>query len=104
MRLYSKVSLPLSFSLLIFIGSMQSNPIQSALEKFKEVESYSVTLSSSAKDKQEEVKYFFKRPGFVRMDFINPHKGAILVYNPHTKKSYLTTFRFFKVSCFDFKP
>lgn len=75
---------------------MQSNPIQSALEKFKEVESYSVTLRSSVKNKQEEMKYFFKRPGFVRIDFINPHKGAILVYNPHTKKVTLRPLGFFE--------
>lgn len=104
MRLYRKLSLPLSFSFFILIGSMQSDPIQSALEKFKEVESYSVTLRSSAKDKQEEIKYFFKRPGFVRMDFINPRKGAILVYNPHTKKVTLRPLGFLKALVLTLNP
>ena len=83
---------------------MQSNPIQSALEKFKEIKSYSVTLRSSSKGTQEEIKYYFKKPGFVRMDFIKPYNGTILVYNPLTKKVTLRPVGFFKSLVLTLKP
>lgn len=69
--------------------------IQRAIENYQTVDTYVATLRS-VKDGHvsEEIKYYYKKPGFVRMEFITPHKGAVLVYNPETNKVRLRPFDF----------
>lgn len=71
--------------------------ISKAIEHYESVETYSVTLRSKKDDMvTEEITYFFKKPGFVRMEFVTPHNGAVLVYNPKTNKVRLRPFGFLK--------
>jgi outer membrane lipoprotein-sorting protein len=63
--------------------------IATAIKNYENVESYRVTLKSGTGDSHEEIRYYFKKPGFVRMEFIKPYKGAVLVYSPITKKARL---------------
>jgi outer membrane lipoprotein-sorting protein len=104
LKSYGKLMAPLFFSFFLVAGYMQSNPIQLALEKYEEVKSYSVTLRSSSEGEQEEIKYYFKRPGFVRMDFIKPYNGTVLVYNPLTKKVTVRPVSFIKSLVLTLKP
>ncbi|MBI5213703.1 MAG: DUF1571 domain-containing protein [Nitrospirae bacterium] len=67
-----------------------------SLENYNSVESYSVTLRSKSDDSNEEIRYYYKKPGFVRMEFIKPYKGAVLVYNPSKKEVRLRPFGVFK--------
>jgi outer membrane lipoprotein-sorting protein len=60
------------------------DPLASAVEHYRTVESYRVTIHSTHADSEEYIRYYFKRPGFVRMEFIRPHDGATLIYNPDT--------------------
>lgn len=83
------------FAALIFmaaLGSVYPDPIASAIERYRAVETYQVTLKSSHGDEVEHIRYYFRKPGFVRMEFIRPHKGAVLVYNPTTRKARLWPF------------
>ena len=82
----------LSFAL----ASSINNPIASALESFHHVTTYRVTIQSMSGASHHIIRYFFKRPGFLRMEFIKPHKEAVLVYRPDTKKARLRPFRFIK--------
>jgi outer membrane lipoprotein-sorting protein len=68
-----------------------------ALDNYMTVETYVVTLRST-KDSllSEEIRYYYKKPGHIRMEFIIPHKGAVLVYNPETNKVRLRPFGFLK--------
>jgi outer membrane lipoprotein-sorting protein len=66
--------------------------------------SYRVTLHSTGGGSAETIKYAFKRPGFVRMEFVNPHKGAILVYDPVKKKARLRPFGFVKPLVMTLEP
>ncbi len=62
------------------------DPLASAIEHYHTVESYRVTIHSFHADGEEHIRYFYKKPGFVRMEFIRPHDGAVLVYNPLTQR------------------
>jgi outer membrane lipoprotein-sorting protein len=90
--------------LLIAMASSLNNPIDAALESFHNLSSYRVTIRSSSGGSSQTIRYFFKSPGFVRMEFINPHNGAVLVYNPDTKKARLRPFGFLKALVLTLDP
>ncbi|MDP2688578.1 MAG: DUF1571 domain-containing protein [Deltaproteobacteria bacterium] len=79
-------------------GGPAHGVIDEALRSFNELESYSVTLRSlgADKDEREIIRYYYKKPGFVRMEFEKPHGGAVLVYDPRSKKARLRPFGFFR--------
>ena len=68
------------------------DPLAAAIEQYRAVASYSVTIHSMHADGEEHIRYYYKKPGFVRMEFIRPHAGAVLIYNPHTRKARLWPF------------
>ena len=68
------------------------DPLASAIEHYRTVESYRVTIHSTHADGEEYIRYFYKKPGFVRMEFIRPHAGAVLIYNPTTQSVRLWPF------------
>lgn len=63
-----------------------------AIERYRKVESYRVTIRSVHADAEEHLRYFYQKPGFVRMEFIRPHTGAVLVYSPATQRVRLWPF------------
>lgn len=69
------------------------NLLQQAVDQFAAITSYSATMRSYGEDEQI-IKYRYLKPGFVRMDFVTPHKGAALVYRPDTGKVQLRPFGF----------
>lgn len=80
-----------------FLMSNQSEAtgiIAKAVENYSGVNSYSVTLESRADGETEIIRYYYKRPGFVRMEFVRPHEGAVLVYDPGSDKVRLRPFGF----------
>ncbi len=66
------------------LGTNGMDPVDAAIERYRTVESYQVTLRSSYGDQSDIIRYFYKKPGFVRMDFVQPHNGAVLIYSPLT--------------------
>jgi outer membrane lipoprotein-sorting protein len=86
----------LCLSCLFVSGNGEINHIQYSLEKFKTIQSYTATLHSFSENETEIIQYAFKKPGFIRMDFIQPHNGAALVYNPKTENVTLRPFGIFK--------
>jgi outer membrane lipoprotein-sorting protein len=66
--------------------------LAAAIEHYRSVETYRVTLNSTHDDGKEEIRYAYKQPGFVRMEFIRPHEGAVLVYSPITQRVRLWPF------------
>jgi MucB/RseB N-terminal domain len=61
-------------------------PLAGAIEHYRTVETYRVVLRSSHADGEDQLRYYFKKPGFVRMEFIRPHAGAVLAYSPLTQR------------------
>ena len=76
------------------------DPIDAAIESYKDVVSYQVTLRSTT----EEIKYYYKKPGLIRIDFISPHRGAVLVFDPFKKEVKLRPFSFLKFFVLTFSP
>jgi len=70
------------------------DPVASALARYHSVESYRVDIRSFHHDMEEHILYFYKKPGYVRMEFIRPHPGALLVYDPDTRRVRLWPFGF----------
>jgi outer membrane lipoprotein-sorting protein len=68
------------------------DPLAGAIEHFRTVETYRVTIRSIHAQGEEHIRYYYKRPGFVRMEFIRPHAGAIMIYNPNTRRVRLWPF------------
>lgn len=96
-------------SLLFFLGVFFSqgfaaeNPLQEAMEAFGSLSSYSVTMRSYGSSEQI-ISYRYQKPGYIRMDFIKPHKGAALVYRPDTGKVKLRPFGIMKPLVLTMKP
>ncbi|WP_322028847.1 DUF1571 domain-containing protein [Paraburkholderia sp. J76] len=66
-----------------------------AQARFDALANYQVTLrstSAGAGAEPVEVFYGYRKPGFVRMDFVRPHAGATLVFNPESGKVALWPF------------
>lgn len=78
--------MPEALLLLAALGADAMDPISVAMDRYRAVESYQVTLKSSAAGESEIIRYSYKKPGFVRMDFERPYKGAVLIYNPLKKQ------------------
>jgi outer membrane lipoprotein-sorting protein len=61
-------------------------------EKFNVLTNYTTLLDSEGEGERSKIFYSYKKPGFIRMDFIQPHKGATLIYNPTTNTVTLRPF------------
>ncbi len=75
-----------------------------AIAHYQTVGSYRVTIRASHFGNEEHILYYYRRPGFVRMDFIKPHAGAVLVYNPETKRVHVWPFGFGHFPDLDLSP
>lgn len=67
-------------------------PLDEAIEHYRTVETYQVTLRASRAEGEDHLRYYYRKPGFVRMEFIRPHAGAVLVYSPLTRHVRLWPF------------
>jgi outer membrane lipoprotein-sorting protein len=74
----------------------QTDPLETAIESYKSINTYTVTLRSETDGEKEVIRYYYKRPNHVRMEFIKPHKGAVLVYNPAAGKVRVMPLGFLK--------
>jgi len=74
------------------LGTNGMDPVDAAIQRYRAVKSYQVTLKSFYGDQSDIIRYFYKKPGFVRMDFVQPHQGVVLIYSPLTKNVRLWPF------------
>lgn len=95
---------------LFFISLLTLSPavasgdmLQQAIEHFQALSSYSAVMRSYG-EAEHTIRYRYKKPGYVRMDFIQPHRGAALVYRPDSGKVQLRPFGFSKSLVLTMKP
>ncbi|WP_145600042.1 DUF1571 domain-containing protein [Yersinia frederiksenii] len=75
------------------INTGGNDPISAALHHFEQIESYQVSVHSrSVQGDLTVIRYSYRKPGYVRMDFTEPHNGAALVYDPSSGKVRLWPF------------
>jgi outer membrane lipoprotein-sorting protein len=92
---------------LLIWGAMavqSADVISSAIENYGQVASYKVTLRSRNEESSEKIRYFYKKPGYVRMEFVEPHNGSVLVYDPTTNEVKVRPFGFIKALVFTLSP
>ncbi|HEX2531012.1 MAG TPA: DUF1571 domain-containing protein [Burkholderiaceae bacterium] len=65
------------------------DPIGAALEHYRSIAGYQATIKSIRADGGEVIRYYYRQPGLVRMEFVKPHKGAVLIYKPDKRRVYL---------------
>ena len=67
----------------MLMGAAQADPLDEAASRYRALESYRVTLRSTAEGQTQHVlRYYYRQPGWVRMEFIQPHPGTVLIYDP----------------------
>ncbi len=66
--------------------------LDDAIGHYHTVENYQVTLRAFRAGGEDYLRYSYRKPGFVRMEFIRPHAGAVLVYSPLTRHVRLWPF------------
>lgn len=74
------------------LAASRPAPLADAVEHYRTVESYRVTLRTVRPDGEALLRYFYRKPGFVRIEFIRPYAGAVLVYSPLTRRVRLWPF------------
>ena len=89
---------------LLSAASLSMDPVSTAIESYNNIETYQVTLKSKSSASSEIIRYYYKKPGFIRMEFIKPHKGAVLVYDPFKKEVKLRPFPFLKIFVLTLNP
>ncbi|WP_218568631.1 DUF3047 domain-containing protein [Pseudomonas sp. 2FG] len=70
----------------VLLGDVMADPLAEAELRFRALNAYQVTVRSIAVDGERQViRYFYRKPGWVRMEFIQPHKGAVSPDNPQVR-------------------
>ena len=69
------------------------DPVAAALRNYGNITTYQVTLRSKSHNSFEEIRYYYKS-AHIRMEFIKPIPGAVLIYDPDKKEVGLRPFRF----------
>lgn len=60
-----------------------SDPLAEAESRFRTLTTYQATVhSTTSSGEQQLIRYFYRKPGWVRLEFIQPHAGTVLIYDP----------------------
>src|SRR3569623_764360 len=81
-----------------------ADPIQVAIDHYRDVHAYQVTVKSTVAGKTDVLLYAYKMPGLVRMDFVSPHQGAVLVYDHTAHKAKLWPFGYHSFPSLSLSP
>lgn len=70
-----------------------ADPLDDAQFRFGALHTYQVTVRSLASGGDRQViRYFYRKPGWVRMELIQPYHGMVLIYDPGTSRVRLWPF------------
>lgn len=84
--------LPIAMTLAM-LAAPPADPLGAAQARFAALGSYEVTIHSSGDRRGAEViHYLYRRPDHVRMEFDQPHHGAVIVYDPASRRAVVWPF------------
>lgn len=70
-----------------------ADPLDEAQARFEALQGYQLALRSTAADgRLQQMRYFYRRPGWVRMEMIEPYRGLVLIYDPVARRISLWPF------------
>lgn len=84
-----------------------TNFVQDAVDYYQQVGAYQTVIKSSGShnsDKPDIIRYYYQKPGYVRMEVIEPFNGAVLVYSPLTERVKLWLFGYGSFPSFSLSP
>ena len=86
-------------------GETMADPLAEAEARFRALTTYQATVHSLAADgEQQVIRYFYRQPGWVRMEFVQPHHGVVLIYDPGTRRVHLWPFGLKHIPVLTFAP
>ncbi len=85
-------------------GEASENFVKQLVEKFDSLVNYSAVITTSSGEDKNTINYFFQKPGFVKMVFIEPHEGVSLTYSPVIEKVLIQPFKNFKSMSLSVSP
>ncbi len=72
---------------------IMADPLSESEARFRALRTYQVTVRSlPAQGECKAIHYFYRQPGWVRMEFIEPYRGIVLIYDPHERRVRLWPF------------
>jgi outer membrane lipoprotein-sorting protein len=72
---------------------IMADPLTEAEIRFRALQSYQATVRSLAADGERQVmRYFYRQPGWVRMEFVQPYPGTVMTYDPGTRRVHIWPF------------
>jgi outer membrane lipoprotein-sorting protein len=77
------------FLMVSFLFAGSANPIQSAIDHYQDITSYQMRVRTTSRNKTDVMLYYFKKPGYVRVEVQKPFSGAVLIYDPVKKQARL---------------
>lgn len=70
-----------------------TDPLTEAEAAFRVFDSYQATVRAVAADgERQAMRYFYRKPGWVRIEMLSPNRGAVLIYDPDTRRVRLWPF------------
>jgi hypothetical protein len=65
------------------------NPVTEAITRFQHVNTYEATVTVESAGQVEQMRYHYQKPGYLRLEFIQPHPGLVLTYNPISQQVHV---------------
>ena len=94
--------------ILLIVSLAFSGPIEKAVKLFEEKYTSYFYVMKVNYDESEDIdmiiRYYYKKPGFVRMEMIKPFEGVVLTYDPIVKKAFLRPFKRLKNFVLELDP
>ncbi|SEF99495.1 LolA family protein [Thauera chlorobenzoica] len=87
--------MPWAVPLLLWLlaASAMADPLTAAETGFRALDSYRATVRTVAADGERRVmRYFYRKPGWVRIEMLSPYRGAVLIYDPDARRVRLWPF------------
>lgn len=82
-----------------------ADPLDDAQARFGALHTYQVTVRSvAAAGDRQVIRYFYRKPGWVRMEFVQPYRGMVLIYDPQTRRVRLWPFGVNHLPSLSFAP
>lgn len=80
--------------LIMLLFSVPADPVSVSRERFDAIQSYRATLIARSFGTEERLRYYFKKPGFVRMEMELPFPGVVITYDPERGEVRVRPFAF----------
>ncbi len=77
---------------MVLLCADTADPLQTAIDYYQTVAAYQVILKSLSAGKSEVIRYYFQKPGYVRLEFETSYRGAVLIYHPFIRRAKLWPF------------